>query len=229
MYVVGIRNALLYLLSNAEEFEYEGYATKVFYTPPLRKFGKYIEEIIQLEESNTFVFYFKEPYMAWHYIFGQCICVRSAGLVVFYEDPEAYSREVLMIYRRDKWDFPKGKIELNETPEECALREFKEECGVEDGIDISQLRFLTRSYYLIQQPGRNTGKEVKWFGVKLNHKIDKFNPQKDEDITQVAWIKKEEAPLVMVNTYPIIRDILFRFLIHDEEWGREFYTPKSRL
>src|SRR5687768_2564827 len=35
--------------------------------------------------------------------------------------------ELLMIYRKGKWDLPKGKLDKNEKLEDCALREVMEE------------------------------------------------------------------------------------------------------
>ena len=37
--------------------------------------------------------------------------------------------KLLMIFRRGKWDLPKGKLDKGETFERCAVREIEEETG----------------------------------------------------------------------------------------------------
>ena len=52
--------------------------------------------------------------------------IQAAGGVVT-NDRE----ELLLIFRRGKWDLPKGKLDPGETLEACALRETSEETGLQ--------------------------------------------------------------------------------------------------
>ena len=51
--------------------------------------------------------------------------IKAAGGLV-----KSAGNEYLFIYRNDKWDLPKGKVEKNEKVKEAAVREVEEECGI---------------------------------------------------------------------------------------------------
>ena len=60
---------------------------------------------------------------------------KSAGIVLFRNDSNK-NEFLLLNYPQGHWDFIKGKIEQNETLQETAIRETKEETG------ISNIKFI---------------------------------------------------------------------------------------
>ena len=61
------------------------------------------------------------------------ITIYAAGGIVYNN-----SQQILMIFRNNFWDLPKGKLELNEKIEDCAIREVEEETGVKELIITSK-------------------------------------------------------------------------------------------
>ena len=59
---------------------------------------------------------------------------RSAGAVIFYSETDSAEPEFLLLhYTAGHWDFPKGNIEHGEQEIQAAIREIREETGMEAG------------------------------------------------------------------------------------------------
>jgi len=57
-------------------------------------------------------------------------CIDVAAAVFSKDDSVLVARRAPRQHLEKKWEFPGGKIEPGETPEECLRRELKEELGV---------------------------------------------------------------------------------------------------
>ncbi len=56
---------------------------------------------------------------------------KSAGVIIFYFEEDGETKFLLLKHKPNSWDFPKGLIEKGESPEIAALRECREETGIE--------------------------------------------------------------------------------------------------
>lgn len=112
--------------------------------------------------------------------------------------------DVLFIYRNDKWDLPKGKIDGKESIEETALREVEEETNV-NGLEI--VKPLETTYHIFKRNGKHRIKITYWFEMKSNYS-GTLEPQVDEGITKVAWLNNEEVQKALENSYANIKVLL---------------------
>jgi len=112
--------------------------------------------------------------------------------------------EILLIFRRGKWDLPKGKLDDGETLLECAVREVQEETGLkklEPGDEIKT------TYHTYVDFGKHILKESHWYHMLSKEKEDLI-PQVEEDITEIRWVKKEDLKNYLDNTFPTIISVL---------------------
>ncbi len=109
----------------------------------------------------------------------------AGGYVVRYDKGVP---EVLMIFRRGVWDLPKGKLDPGETPEDCALREVREEVGIEE---LTLVRALDETEHGYPEAGRYRVKTTWWFLMRTPERS--FEPEVLEHIERVAWFKWPEA------------------------------------
>ncbi|MBK0378934.1 NUDIX hydrolase [Mucilaginibacter segetis] len=110
----------------------------------------------------------------------------------------------LFIFRNDKWDLPKGKIEKGEKTKVAAVREVEEECG----IKVSRLdEKICKTYHTYIYKGRVVLKKTHWFMMQHKGKA-KLVPQTEEGITDVQWFAKPQVNYILQNTFPSIIDVL---------------------
>jgi 8-oxo-dGTP pyrophosphatase MutT (NUDIX family) len=112
--------------------------------------------------------------------------------------------EILMIFRRGKWDLPKGKLDKGETLEQCAVREVEEETGLRN---IALQKALLTTYHTYHESGKFILKESHWYTMTISDK-QPLVPQAEEDIAEARWVKKTQLPELMNNTFPSIKDVL---------------------
>ena len=116
--------------------------------------------------------------------------------------------EVLMIFRKGKWDLPKGKLDGEETPEAGAVREVIEECSIPKPDTV---RFFTRSYHTYEENGADILKETWWFRMSVPG-IPTLKPQKKEGITEAIWIPVRELEKKLPDTYGSITELIRNWL-----------------
>jgi 8-oxo-(d)GTP phosphatase len=154
-----------------------------------------IEDVVNKKESiqitsdigSQFIQHFKKELMV----------IQAGGGIVVNE-----CKEILFIYRNEKWDLPKGKLEPNEDIDICAVREVEEETGCKN-ITIDQ--FLKHTYHIYKLNNRYVLKQTHWY--LMSAPKQNLLPQLEEGITEVKWMDKEEVKSALKNTYGNIVDL----------------------
>jgi 8-oxo-dGTP pyrophosphatase MutT (NUDIX family) len=114
--------------------------------------------------------------------------------------------EVLMIFRQNRWDLPKGHREAGESLEETALREVAEECGLHD---LQLHRPITDTYHLYYDNGRWCMKSTRWFTMYYYGSAPPI-PQTVEGITRAEWIPVHALSALLTDVYASICEVFMK-------------------
>lgn len=117
--------------------------------------------------------------------------------------------ELLMIFRRGKWDLPKGKLDKGETIESCAVREVEEETGI-NNITLGELIDITYHDYFDLWVKEDVTKETHWYAMKIKGS-QTLVAQIEEDITDIQWVNDTDLNECLSNSYPTIVAIITKW------------------
>ena len=114
------------------------------------------------------------------------------------------SGKILFIFRNGKWDLPKGKAQKNETIDQTAIREVKEETGVKD-LHLGNPLEIT--YHIFKKNQKYYIKKTYWFEM-TSHYDGNLSPQLDEGITKVKWVGPKKLKKIKKNMYANIKSLV---------------------
>jgi len=136
----------------------------------------------------------------------------AAGGVVQHENGK-----LLFIYRKKRWDLPKGKVDKSESLQDAAKREVKEETGVKK-IKVGKLAGIT--YHIFKRNNRYQLKETHWFFMKSSYE-GTLVPEVMEEITKASWKNKDKTAKAIKKTYPNIKYLFDKSMLMEVLFGEE--------
>jgi len=157
---------------------------------------------MQLEKVHAGIYYHPDLETLKKAFWKKFTVIKAAGGLVQNE-----KHEILFMFRRGKWDLPKGKLDPGETLETCAVREVREETGLEK---VTLKKPLITTYHTYHESGKHILKESYWYTM-LARGTDNLVPQTEEDIQEVKWVPEKKLNEMMGNTFPSIKDVIEKF------------------
>jgi 8-oxo-dGTP pyrophosphatase MutT (NUDIX family) len=131
------------------------------------------------------------------------IIIAAGGLV------QNSKGEILLIYRRGFWDLPKGKLDAGELIPKCAVREVREETGIQT-LELGPFICTTTHHYFDKWINKDAEKHTHWYAM-LSLENETLVPQTEEDIEKIEWVPREQLPQYLLQTYPTIRSVFDAF------------------
>ncbi len=179
MYKIHINETPLLLLEPQEAAQYVPSEAHLIarYTGKPKHILQYVDLLEKNRRFQQVILYYDTLDQLWNDFQSHFERVEAAGGVV--RNPDG---QVLVIFRRGFWDLPKGKIDAGESPEEAAVREVKEETGLNQ---VVRQDLLMPTYHTYREKGRRILKCTHWYGMDSTQ--EELKPQAEENIELAEW------------------------------------------
>lgn len=126
-------------------------------------------------------------------VFSGCVAREGKILMVLRNEPECPAAHL-------KWEFPGGKVDFGETPEESVAREILEETGV----SVKVVKLLPRVWTSYWEYDWGTQQTLCF--VYMCEFISQAKVAKDHHVEKIDWIKIEE--IEKIATLPGTNEVL---------------------
>ena len=160
----------------------------------------HLSEVSKYNEINKFHFNYItiNPLKSIQSWYSDCKFVDASGGIVIRDG------NFLWIYRNGIWDLPKGKLENLEDFETAALREVKEECGLDSSLKIEKLIYI--SFHTYAENSKKIIKRTHWYEMSYSGSEYVF-PQTEEGIEKVEWLSLKESIAKSNYSFKSIKEV----------------------
>ncbi len=172
----------------------------------IKKFSQinsWLDEVEESSFSKNIYFRSVDIKKDWKTFVKKFKLIAAAGGLVQNND-----NKYLLIFRRGKWDLPKGKIDKGETIENAAIREVMEETGLQN---IHLVNSIGTTYHIYRTKGKLAIKPTYWYLMKCIGN-EMLVPQRKEDIEKAQWISIIEIKAILRFSFSSIQEILVKTL-----------------
>ena len=122
-----------------------------------------------------------------------------------------HKNEILLIFRKGKWDLPKGKVSKKGKLLSVAINESIEETGLKKK-NLKLIKPLSKSSS-VKKDGIILDY---WFLLEYEGKKLELKPQTEEGISDYRWVSKKD----IIKYYPYFRKYVcevLRYYLHENE------------